>query len=300
MDKSLRQLTSTNTRDQSNAPGFPGAGGAGVVRLPFPQTAGPGAGLSTVAVPGLGAISGLQRPNRSVGLGLPSFTSIPHHVVTKTDASDPESVPDAKDIGVAQLLFARNDKRAKRKRGAMPRYAPSTATNAEFKELTQLNRHLEENRALYSSAAEVMAEWHYLGVVKNEVAPNSNAGYRGAPASRMLNLIVGHRVQVLDYWAGLALSPSCPLYLVIRGVPGTRGFHYQFVPWSNPDSPMPTLADVTYEDPRTKTFHVADLVRVGRASQYRDAGAYGEGKIDPLKKIISQGIKTTVEVYIGV
>jgi hypothetical protein len=89
--------------------------------------------------------------------------------------------------------------------------------NVEFKELLQLNRYLEGASDVYETAADITAEWRMLGVVKNEVAPNANIPYGTAPRSRTINLIVGHRVSLLDYWTGYALTASMPLYLIVTG-----------------------------------------------------------------------------------
>ena len=286
--------------ESSNDPGFgfPDMQLNSGFQLPFPmaRTAPP---LSAqLSIPGMNIADVNYRPNKVIGLN--SFSTIPSHYNTLVDNSDDQSKNDVREISLGQLLFARNHRKAKKRAGLPgPMYSQHVGpNNVEFKELLQLNRHLVNAKDMYETAADVVAEWRMLGVLKNEVAPNANIPYGTAPRSRTVNLIVGHRVSVLDYWAGFALTASMPLYLVVKWVDkGVADGYWQVFPYADPDEPYPPLEEVTFK--KRGTWMVGEVIRVGVTSESRQRFQNGNPNLSLTKSMAAQGMLQTIEIYIG-
>ena len=279
--------------------GFPDMQLNSTFALPFPMARSAPPLSAQLSIPGMSIADVNYRPNTVIGLN--SFSTIPSHYNTLVDNSDDQSKNDVREISLGQLLFARNHRKAKKRAGTPgPMYSQHVgANNVEFKELLQLNRYLMTAKDLYETAADVVAEWRMLGVLKNEVAPNANIPYGTAPRSRTVNLIVGHRVSVLDYWTGFALTASMPVYLIVKYYDkGTNGGYWQIEPYANPDEPYPPLEKLTFT--KRGAPMVGEVIRVGITSESRGRFENGNPSLQLTKSMAAQGMLQTVEIYIGV
>lgn len=221
-----------------------------------------------------------------------------HYNTLVDNSEDSQSAVDSRELSLGQLLFARNHRKAVRNKGKTgPMYAQTVGpNNCEFKELLQLNSHLKKMGGNYKTASDVLAEWKYIGILKNEVAPNANIPYGTAPRSRTINLIVGHRVAILDYWIGYSLTASMPIYLVVKW--DARGY-WQIVPYADPNEPVPPMEELTVVM-TNGDIKVGEAIRVGITSESRRMFENTRPSLDFTKSMARQGVLSTIEIYIGV
>lgn len=165
----------------------------------FPYTGTPSA---TSGIPNMGGllVNSSVRPTSSFAVN--NFVSVMSHYVCISNPTDEKSKQNCRDLGLGMLVFVREtslppmDKNGSRRVRARYDGMSIGPNTAEFKELTMLNEYLADHSKDYSSAEEIIAEWRLMGVIKNEAAPTSVA-YGSANYTRMLNLVVSHRVSVL-------------------------------------------------------------------------------------------------------
>jgi hypothetical protein len=250
---------------------------------------------NSLGISNIGLDQPVVRPNAYVGLN--NFVSVAAHYVMVADLKSATSGRDAQNIGLGMLLFARNTDRLPRGVSTTS-YGVSPGPNTvEFKELIQLNNYLETNSKFYPTAADVLAEWNLLGVVKTEVAPtNASTMYGTAPRSRIVNLIVSHRVSVLNYWAGQRIIEGQKLYLIVKK--NATGA-WTISPWTSTDAAVPPLADIMSDD---KT-NVGGYVYVGKSTdQNRSIQTSNKRStsVNVCKSLVSRGIMNQLEVNLGI
>lgn len=276
-------------------------GGSYNIGLPF-GTSGTPSAASTI--PGLGqlAINGAVRPTNA--FGTQNFTSVMSHYVSisNPDGNDPSSPQNCRDLGLGMLVFVRetdaalvgnaNERRRVRARYDGVNVGPNTA---EMKELTMLNEYLKVHSADYPTPAAVMAEWRLLGVVKAEAAPTS-AAYGSGRVSRVLNLVVSHRVSVLNYWVASRVLQSQKLYLVVNKDP--TGKHWQVEPWTSPNADAPRLSDLLHKDSGT----IGEWYYVGKSSDqsWAHVSAYSKTPTSMAESLVKRGLMSSLEIYLGI
>jgi hypothetical protein len=287
--------------------GFPDAGFSTGLGLPFRSTTGapPGNNLSGLNMPGAQFFA--ARENKYID-GLQSFLSIPAHYVLVTDnaPNNANSGTEARRLSVGMLLFARNHLRASTLADSRPSYGvPMGNTTVEMKELYQLNSWLKmgPNSALYTSAKQVVSEWLFLGTFKNETSNNGtwNKPYGDADRSRIINVIVSHRVATLNYWLTHDLICGQPLYLIVKR--NERTGVWQVVPWADKNKLHPDITDLyfTYKDKDGK--QVADMgiaVHVGFSGNdqsARDLAGTGAA-LGVTASLIDRGVLATIDVHL--
>ena len=162
-------------------------------------------------------------------------------------------------------------------------------------ELTQLNEYLEQNSGDYDTADEIVAEWRLMGVIKNEAAPTS-AQYGTARVSRIVNLVVSHRVSVLNYWARSRILQTQKLYLVIKRDDATE--KWKITPWTSPNFDYPPLSEITYDGGK----RVGTAVYVGKSSDqaWAQHGGLSGTPTDVSKSLVKGGMMSTIEMYLGI
>jgi hypothetical protein len=246
------------------------------------------------------------RPNAYIGLS--SFVSVAAHYVVIDDLKEPSSASDTKELSISMLCFARNIERIPSTRSAqVPQYGTLLGPNTcEIKELTQLNEYLARNSHLYSSAAEIAAEWKLLGVIKNETAPtNTISSYGNAPRSRIVNFIVSHRVAVFNYWSSSRIVQTQKLYLIIRYNSITS--RYEIKPWTSINRDSPRYMDMlSVQKPSDaaddRTIGVA--LYVGKSSDQTHSLQTVENRymtsLDVSNSMVKRGIMETIEIYVGI
>jgi hypothetical protein len=219
-------------------------------------------------IPGLGnlAVNGAVRPTNS--FGTQNFTSVMSHYVSisNPDRSDAESVQNCRDLGLGMLVFVRetdpvivgshNDRRRVRARYDGVHVGPNTV---EMKELTMLNQYLKAHSADYPTASSVMAEWRLLGVVKAEAAP-TNYAYGSGRVSRVLNLVVSHRVSMFNYWVSSRVLQTQKLHILVTKDPTNA--YWQLEPWTSPNADVPRLSDLVHP----KSGDIGEFYYVGKSS----------------------------------
>jgi hypothetical protein len=278
--------------------------------LPFQPSGAPlGASLPNLGIPVRGAPNGASglpgvsfplstslRPTSAFGLN--NFVSVVSHYVSisNPDPKDPSSETHSRELGPGMLVFARETSTAGTKptRKVQGRYdginvGPNTA---EFKELTQVNNYLARHSADYATAEEVLAEWRLCGVIKNETAP-TGLEYGRAAKSRIINLVVSHRVSVLNYWVRSKVVQTQKLYvLVLRN----KEKAWQIVPWTSETKSFPGLGDLTGED-----GSLGAALYVGKSSDQVYA-QYSSNKTDikVTESLVKQGLMQQIEIYLGV
>jgi hypothetical protein len=272
----------------------------------FPTSGTPNA---TGGIPGMSGLLVNTNVRPTSAFGTQSFTSVMAHYVCISNPSpkDPQSVQNTRDLSLGMMVFARETdsyKNASKPNRVLPRYdgvsvGPNTA---EFKELTQLNEYLLVHSDDYDSAAAVLAEWRLMGVIKNETAP-TNAAYGQGRVSRVLNMVVSHRVSMLNYWVSCKVLPTQKLYLIVHKSdtqPKVNGKQvWQVTPWSSPDAEYPPLTD---ELMTSKDGTPGAVLYVGRSSD-QAWGQYGSllaTKTEFSSSLVKRGLMQQLEVYLGI
>jgi len=198
-------------------------------------------------------------------------------------------------------LVAGNDARRR-----PPQYNRTEGANTvELKELTQLNRHLLENSDAYETAEQVIATWRLLGVVKTEAAPTGGVQYGQAAVERILNLVVSHRVSLLNYWLGTSsIVPTQKLYIVVKRDKANKGA-WQLFPWTDGSSGYPRPADLTTEQFGQHEESVGAYYYVGRSSDqvyahfgHSERRAAAKPKLT--ESLLAQGMMSSLEISLGV
>jgi hypothetical protein len=287
----------------SNGFGFPNATFSTGLNLPFRSDTGPPAGrnLSNLGMPGSQFFAARQPKYID---GLQSFLSIPAHYVILTDSAPNNSNSgfEARRLSVGMLLFARNHLKASNRAETRPSYGvPVGSTCIEAKELFQLNQFLYNNSALYKNAKSVVSEWILLGTFKNETANNGtwSKAYGDAARSRIINVIVSHRVATLNYWINYDLVVGQPLYLIVKR--DAKG-HWQIIPWADSHKIHPAIDDLYFEW-ESENGKINDLglaIHVGFSGHDqvpKDMGLQ-KGALGVTKSLIERGVLSTIDVHL--
>jgi len=254
--------------------------------MPSALTAGPGANTVTGISP-FGPTDFNYRQGSQPGMFWANET-IPHHYVTVSDLGNPSSAKHtAQQLGIGMLLFARDTAYVApsgNKTFSSTSQAQTSATTTQFLEWSQLTRWLQDptccagNR--YRSADDLLSEWHLTGVLKVEVAPNQgHSKYGDRAPSRIVNLIVGGRVQTFNLWGG-RLVETLPLYFIVKKEAAGNTHTNGTKRLPNGESKNPTAEDVKsyvwkvipYADrkhprPQTKDLLYWDLDDTGKRAQ---------------------------------
>ena len=169
------------------------------------------------------------------------------------------------------------------------------------------------------------------GVVKNEVAPS--AAYGSMQSSRVINLIVGGRVNTFNIWGG-PLSPGTPLYILLKKklrskesyitaransnrALSTReyntphgelecDYHWQATPYASSKEPTPPAGVLRYttvdENSDTKVSAYGTAVRVGFSGEDSEDNASVAQLVhrfmDPAS--MRNVVLPTIEIFVGV
>jgi len=283
--------------------------GTSSLNLPF-GTSGEPAGANNLAVNF--AVDTIARPNSYIGLN--SFVSVASHYVTignTNTADDSSSVSDCRELGVGQLVFAR-DRKGIKNSNPQPQYSvplgnEKSRNTVELKELTQLNQYLKAHSERYAKASEIVSEWKLLGVIKTEAAP-ATGDYGRAAVSRIVNLITSHRVSVLNYWAKSRIIQTQNLYLIVNK--NAMG-HWQIVPWTSPNHAYPPISQIYNSMVRpnaTSSTISAEqpgvVIYVGKSSDqtYEEQSTYKSGitNADVVNSLVKRGMMQSIEVYLGI
>jgi len=286
------------------ATGAPAYGTA--LNLPFTVTSGPGASAGRLNIPGV-ATNQVSRGNSYFGLN--SFVSVAAHYNSIAIPGQADSAQGCRELGIGMLVFVRETTTVGTKpTRAMPHYMASEGQNTvELKELTQLNKHLlDAGEHDYETAEEVMAAWRLLGVVKTEAAPTGGVEYGTAAVERILNLIVSHRVSLLNYWIGSEkIVATQKLWILVKRDPNNNN-RWQLSAWTSPYSDCPTLKDLTSPKRGNVPASVGAAYYVGRSSDqvFAHFGGSerrrGETKPNLTKSLLAQGMMSSLEISLGV
>jgi len=277
--------------------------GGGIPNMGFPISGTP-AGASGIGGLTLPIVSS-SRPTSAFGLN--SFVSVVAHYVCISNPApeDGASAQNASELGPGMLVFSRDTSPAGAKptRKVKARYDGITVgpNTAEFKELTQLNKYLEVHSGDYASAEEVLAEWRMTGVIKNETAP-TQVDYGRAAQSRILNLVVSHRVSLLNYWISSRIVQSQKLWILVvqkkngtnaSGVAKTR---WELVPWTSTRRSCPSIKDLLGE-----SDDVGAALYVGKSSDqsYAQHG-FGKTNVKFSETLVKQGLMSQLEINLGI
>ena len=281
--------------------------------LPAP-TSGP---LGTPGIGGSygpGAPTTAYRPN--VSKGLRAHVSIPYHYVVLPDVSGSardvsQSLQDSSQLNLGQIVFARNidgappNTRERFNNGSVVALSPQAT---QFMNVGQLNRWLAQRPGRYASATELLHEWRLTGSLKNEVAP-SYGHYGAKPNTRMVNLIVGHRVSTMNVFSKNLIEGE-QLGFIVReatsddGVVGSKRSRtdkqriFTIVPWVGSTKPRPNVREL--KPPGAETCGkfvflgtVSKSVRNGPASSTAALTFLTSGEV-------SAQVLNNVEVFVGV
>ena len=215
-----------------------GPGDGGSMQLPFPTDQS-------------------YRPNNTQGWFW-SQETVPHHYIAIDDSRDPSSAAFTRNLGTGMLVLARSKNIPEN--ADPPKYSVTNGNNtAQLMEVTQLNQWLESRSSLYTHADEILKEWKLLGVIKVEVAPNTQANYGKRPSGRMLNLIVGHRVSLVNLF-GKDIIDGMKLFIVVkkckvrsqkrhRDANGDiQNMRWRLLPYARKNCQKPPLSMLKYED----------------------------------------------------
>jgi hypothetical protein len=249
---------------------------------------------NSLGISNVGLDQPVVRPNNYVGLN--NFVSVAAHYVMVSDMKTPTSSRDAQNIGLGMILFARNHTKLAKGLSTASYGVTQGPNTVEFKELIQLNNFLKINTACYATAADVVAEWNLLGVLKTEVAPTSASTMFGtAPKSRIVNLIVSHRVSVLNYWSGQKIVEGQKLYFIVKKVDGV----WRVLPWTSYNDSYPPLGEVMSSDKQS----VGGVIYVGKSTDQNRSVQTSNKHTTSIKvceSLIARGIMNQLEVNLGI
>ncbi len=258
-----------------------------------------GAPPAASGIPGM-VVDFAARPNNYVGLN--SFVSVANHFVTINNVNDDMSAQNCRDLGLGMLVFVRETTQAgtKNSRKMKARYGIDLGRNTvEMKELSQLNAYLQKHSADYASAAEVVAEWRLMGVTKSEAAP-TNKTYGTAAVSRIVNLVVSHRVAVLNYWINYQIVQTQKMYMIVTRSRANNA--WQVTPWTSANYDYPSLKDlVTSDDRNVKTLGA--VIYVGKSADYvhaSQAQASSALSTDFSQFFVKHGLMNQIDIQLGI
>ena len=201
-----------------------------------------------------------SRPNNTQGWFWAQET-VPHHYIAMHDERDPDTVAFTKNLGPGMLVLARSPQRLPAG-GTAPHYSvPENGNTAQLMEVTQLNQWLEKNSQLYRNADQILREWKLLGVIKVEVAPNSQSNYGRRAPGRMMNLIVGHRVSLLNIF-GKDIVDGMKLFIIVKkckcrsvakryrdgGSRESSTMRWRLLPYAHKNNQKPPLCALKYRE----------------------------------------------------
>lgn len=279
--------------------------GAASLGLPFGIGTNPAAAGGIPGLPNF-AINTTARPNSYIGLN--SFVSVAAHYVSipnQNQDDDPNSLTDSRELGLGMLVFCR-DKDMTRRNNAKPIYGVPIGTDKskntlELKELTMLNTWLLKNSANYDTAEQVMAEWRLLGVIKTEAAPSYVPVYGNAASSRIVNLIVSHRISLLNYWSSCRIMQTQKMYLIVNR---TSAGVWQITPFTSPEHDCPKLKHLVTTWGKDQDESMGAFYYVGKSSDEGWAHTSGAKRDttnpDVVQSLVKRGLMSSIELYLGI
>lgn len=223
------------------------------------------------------------------------FDAVAVHYLTVVDAYDPQSEVDARALATGNICFARSNEFRSRRHMQPTSYGVTLGpASVELREVTQLNNLLRSvSETLYTSAAQVLAEFRMVGVIRNETTPYSVTRSLDKPATRILNFVASHYTTCTNMWTGHTILSGQNLYLIVRK--NTDHKHYEIVGWTSPNRSAPALADLEPK-PRDDSV-IGDLgvaVFVGKAvgthRQRRGNSDGGFTDLDTVRNLVNQGM----------
>ena len=183
--------------------------------IPGQLTSGPARNVPNLGIGGIGTSGATYTTNTEMSFG--ANKTIPHHYITQPSINNREDSEYISQLGVGMMVFARSTKCSTKKMppdlvysgGMTPHVDPSTTMLLEW---SQLMEWLANHGCHYETPEEVASDWRLAGVVKVEVAPNSDRNYGKRSANRLLNVIVGQRVETFNIfgeWCGFGTEVAC-------------------------------------------------------------------------------------------
>lgn len=120
--------------------------------------------------------------------------------------------------------------------------------------------------------------------------------YGDASRSRIINVIISHRVATLNYWMAYDLVVGQPLYLIVKR--HERTGHWQVVPWADSARLHPTIADLEFTWEGQQDLGVA--VHVGYSGNDQSARdlAGGAAALGVTQSLIDRGVLQTIDVHL--
>lgn len=285
----------------SSFPGEPQFGtpaGSSISGLPFPIGNGPGG--QTGGIDGFAA--GVLSANRVQNW--PSNGFVAYHYVVVPNKNDRDSASRISRLGLGMLCFSRDMAQGVNKQRAFRKNSDtmvgSTAVNygntvgersAEVFELTQLNEHLRvpEVSDNYESAAQVLHEFRFLGVILAEVAPATDHNFGGRPSSRVVNFVVRGKCRTFNFWPG-AFPAHTELWLIVKKYQpkvGSGRLVWALQPYASLDKPRPTLDEICWIE--------GGKVKVGAAIYIGHTGQnIGDIAYDARRDVRTQSLYDTI------
>lgn len=219
----------------------------------FPIAFGPPQGATGMDVPFGNMSSMTDAPT----VGWDANTSVPHHYIVLADQNQPlESKAYLEFLTPGMLVFVKNPNYVSRHghHRASRFNHPESPDTAELLDWNQVNDNLlkqakrcrdNNDPDYYECAEDVLRAWRLLGVIKTEVAPNTDMNYGKRAECRTLNLIVSGRVAISNVF-GSGVRAGTPLYFVVR----KEQVYYESSPlWTWRIVPYACRDDMEWEPP---------------------------------------------------
>jgi hypothetical protein len=266
-----------------------------------------------------------SRPNNTQGWFWAQET-VPHHYIAMHDERDPDTATFAKNLGPGMLVLSRCTNRIPSE-GTAPHYSvPENSNTAQLMEVTQLNQWLEKKSHLYKNADQIMREWKLLGVIKVEVAPNSQSNYGRRAPGRMMNLIVGHRVSLLNIF-GKDIVDGMKLFIIVKkckcrsvakrhrdgGEREASCMRWRLLPYAHKNNQKPPLQALKYMEKRAddgkEITKYGSYYYVGKSGEslggqspnlYGDNGNCDEASEFNMRLFQNNMTDGSMEVYLGI
>lgn len=234
-------------------PSMPGSGVSMQLGTPAPPSGFAGAfgsmtgrmttGPSSLVVPSLGTpqtgqtstlYNGGTPGNRQMGMFWAQESVKQQFVIVNDRKVDPDGAM-TRNLSEGMLLFnaSKTDQMAEdlRKEGATMSSHPVDNMTRHYGsklcvayDINGVNYMLQSNsyRSMYNAmtAEDILASWRPLGVLKVEAAPNRTKLGDVKSSSRLVNLVVSHRVRTFNIWGG-DISLGTRLYIICKKVPAS-------------------------------------------------------------------------------
>lgn len=290
-------------------------------------------GPGQIAVPGIGTsftgptstlYNGGTPGNRQMGMFWASESVKQQYVIVNDPNVDPSAAM-TRNICEGMFLFSASEAKAGKNKiltNVLHQYGKKLCV---MYDISAINRFMDSSSKYYdqfdemTDADEVLRSWRPMGVLKTEAAPNRTRLGDIKSASRLVNLVVGHRAKTFNIWGG-DIIVGTRLYVICKKVDvdsnkrtfgsSERSKKWVLYTYANKKHDVPPMSELEYTDEKGDR-RLGSYICIGFASEdatshgiagasaggYRETSNVLNGYIDtlaPNRKMIDQ-----LEIYVA-